>query len=241
MVEHQRGVCSKEWLLGAESYWEWQIFCKGDRIGVLSEWIARCARYEGRKCLVPPIFSASKPILHTACVTPPTKCFHLEDAKVHLVWCHSGPCWTHFLAEHRTFCSQCCHCCGKSCDDWTGFSLLKRKTFLLEDFRYVTVVLSLFRLWCQFQVELPSRWPLKHSTGVRFQPSWKRTKADEQPLTKRSDRKRLTFLKMQENQNRCPMCVFAYLQQCQPPQRQKHLRHNTWHSCHRQQLKVGLQ
>ena len=44
-------------------------FCKGDRIGVLSEWIARCARYEGRKCLVPPIFSASKPILHTACVT----------------------------------------------------------------------------------------------------------------------------------------------------------------------------
>ena len=116
--------------------------------------------------LVPTIFSASKPFLHTAFFSPTTNCFHLEDAKAHLVWCHSGPCWTHFLAEHRTFCSQCCHCCGKSCHDWTGFG----RSFLLEDSRHVTVVLSLFRLWGQFQVELPSRWPLKHSTGVRFHP-----------------------------------------------------------------------
>ena len=108
---------------------------------------------------------------YTLPVSPTTKYFHLEDAKAHLVWCHLGPCWTHFLAEHRTFCSQCCHCCGESCHDWTGvFPCSKGRFFLLEDSRHVTVVLSLFRLWGQFQVELPSRWPLKHSTWVRFHP-----------------------------------------------------------------------
>ena len=50
------------------------------------------------------------------------------------------------------------------------FPCSKGRSFLLEDSRHVTVVLSLFRLWGQFQVELPSRWPLKHSTGVRFHP-----------------------------------------------------------------------
>ena len=40
------------------------------------------------------------------------------------------------------------------------FPSSKGKSFLLEDSRHVTVVLSLFRLWGQFQVELPSRCPI---------------------------------------------------------------------------------
>ena len=120
--------------------------------------------------LVPAIFSASKPFLHTACFTH-NQMFSL------------GRCQGSFgVVSLRTLLDTFS---GWASDillsvlpllwkelpfDWTGFSCSKGRSFLLEDSGHVTVVLSLFRLSGQFQVELPSRRPLKHSTGVRFHP-----------------------------------------------------------------------
>ena len=107
---------------------------------------------------------------YTTPASPTTNCFHLEYAKAHLVWCHSGPYWTHFLAEHWTLCSRLLPLLWKELP-WLDrfFPCSRGRSFLLEDSRHVTVVLML-RLWGQFQVELPFRCHLKHSTGVRLHP-----------------------------------------------------------------------
>ena len=120
--------------------------------------------------LVPAIFSASKPFLHTACFTH-NQIFSLGRRQgsfgVVSLWTlldtFSGWASDILLSMLPLLWKEL---------PWLDrfFPCSKGRFFLLEDSRHVTVVLSLFRLWGQFQVELPSRWPLKHSTWVRFHP-----------------------------------------------------------------------
>ena len=120
--------------------------------------------------LVPAIFSASKPFLHTACFTH-NQMFSLGRRQGSfgvvslrtLLDTFSGWASNIVLSVVATAVERFA---------MTGpvFPCWKERSFLLEDPRHVTVVLSLFRLWAQFQVELPSRCHLKHSTGVRFHP-----------------------------------------------------------------------
>ena len=121
--------------------------------------------------LVPAIFSASKPFLHTACFTH-NQMFSLGRRQGSFGVMSLRTLLDTFSGWASDILLSMLPLLWKELPCMTApvFPCSKGTSFLLEDSRHVTVVLSLFRLWGQFQVELLSRWPSKHSTGVRFHP-----------------------------------------------------------------------